>query len=200
MLYCEILNTAVGDLVAAVESGGFRRLVYYRNRETLSMLYNLADKLDLKIVWDSSSFIEKDLIGDLPRVDLEIEFSETVNCSKLVDMMNLLKDQLSRYFEGELATFDIPIIYQGTEFQIAAWKAMAKIGYGETITYKEQAALIGNENASRAVGNANNRNCFVIVIPCHRVVAANGIGGYYSGFDKKQFLLSLESKNKVKFI
>lgn len=200
MLYCEILNTAVGDLVAAVESGGFRRIIYYRNRETLVLLYDLADKLDLKIVWDSRSFIDKDMIGELPKADLEIEFSETVDCQKLVDMMNLLKNQLNRYFDGELATFDIPIIYQGTEFQIAAWKAMGKIGYGETITYKEQATLIGNINASRAVGNANNKNCFVIVVPCHRVVAANGIGGYYSGFDKKQFLLSLESKNKVKFI
>ena len=104
--------------------------------------------------------------------------------------------QLREYFAGERKAFDLPLCPQGTAFQMAAWKVLQGIPYGETITYGEEAARMGNKNACRAVGGANHLNPIAIIIPCHRVVAAGGIGGYGNGVEKKRFLLALEAKNK----
>ena len=103
--------------------------------------------------------------------------------------------QLKEYFVGERKEFDLPLDPVGTEFQMKVWEALQTIPYGETRTYKEIAAQIGNENASRAVGMANNRNPLPIFIPCHRVVGADGgIVGYAGGTDVKAALLELEKK------
>lgn len=103
--------------------------------------------------------------------------------------------QLKEYFVGERKEFDLPLEPVGTEFQMKVWEALQTIPYGETRTYKEIAAQIGNENASRAVGMANNRNPLPIFIPCHRVVGADGgIVGYAGGTDVKMALLELEKR------
>ncbi len=103
--------------------------------------------------------------------------------------------QLKEYFVGERKEFDLPLDPVGTEFQMKVWEALQTIPYGETRTYKEIAVQIGNENASRAVGMANNRNPLPIFIPCHRVVGADGgIVGYAGGTDVKAALLELEKK------
>ncbi|MBR2062235.1 MAG: methylated-DNA--[Anaerotignum sp.] len=84
---------------------------------------------------------------------------------------------------------------KGTEFQQKVWKALTEIPYGETRTYGEIAAAVGNPKAARAVGMANNKNPIGIIIPCHRVVGANGkLVGYAGGMEKKAFLLELERK------
>jgi methylated-DNA-[protein]-cysteine S-methyltransferase len=101
--------------------------------------------------------------------------------------------QLEAYFAGELKSFDIELAPEGTEFQKSVWKALCEIPYGETRTYGEIAKSIGNTKASRAVGLANNRNPISILVPCHRVIGANGkLTGYASGLDVKEFLLKLE--------
>ncbi|MBQ5599966.1 MAG: methylated-DNA--[Lachnospiraceae bacterium] len=103
--------------------------------------------------------------------------------------------QLKEYFVGERKEFDLPLDPVGTEFQMKVWEALQTIPYGETRTYKEIAVQIGNENASRAVGMANNRNPLPIFIPCHRVVGADGgIVGYAGGTEVKAALLELEKK------
>ena len=103
--------------------------------------------------------------------------------------------QLKEYFVGERKEFDLPLDPVGTEFQMKVWEALQTIPYGETRTYKEIAEQIGNANASRAVGMANNRNPLPIFIPCHRVVGADGgIVGYAGGTDVKAALLELEKK------
>ncbi len=104
--------------------------------------------------------------------------------------------QLKEYFAGNRKIFDIPISANGTEFQIKVWEELQKIPYGKIRTYKEIAENIGNKNASRAVGMANNKNPIAIIIPCHRVIGSNGdLTGYAGGIKLKQYLLNLEKQN-----
>ena len=101
------------------------------------------------------------------------------------------------YLDGKRKEFDFPYKMIGTEFQKKVWHALTKIPYGETRTYKEIATAVGNPKASRAVGMANNRNPIFIVVPCHRVIGANGkLVGYAGGLDMKDALLSLEKSHK----
>ena len=101
--------------------------------------------------------------------------------------------QLSEYLTGERKSFDLPLNPRGTVFQQQVWKALCDIPYGETRSYKQIAEAIGNPKAVRAVGMANNRNPLLIVVPCHRVIGANGkLVGYGAGIEKKEFLLKLE--------
>ena len=106
--------------------------------------------------------------------------------------------QLEQYFAGRRRTFDVPLDLRGTDFQIAAWKAMTKIPYGTTISYGDQARSIGKPTAFRAVGSANGRNPIPIIVPCHRVLASDGtLGGYSLGLAMKRRLLSLEGVSVV---
>ena len=105
--------------------------------------------------------------------------------------------QLNEYFEGTRRDFSLPLHYSGTDYQAKAWEALREIPYGETISYGEQASRIGSPKGSRAVAQANHNNPISIVIPCHRVINADGtLGGYASGTEIKRFLLELEKNNK----
>ena len=102
--------------------------------------------------------------------------------------------QLREYFAGERHEFDLPLDLVGTDFQVEVWTSLADIPYGETATYGEQATRIGRPTAVRAVGAANGRNPVSIVLPCHRVVGADGqLTGFAGGMDAKRFLLDLEA-------
>ena len=101
--------------------------------------------------------------------------------------------QLAAYFAGELTDFDIRLAPSGTEFQRRVWAGLATIPYGETTSYGELAAQLGNAGASRAVGLANGRNPISIVIPCHRVIGSDGrLTGYGGGLGRKRWLLDHE--------
>ena len=101
--------------------------------------------------------------------------------------------ELDLYFAGKLKTFTVPVAPQGTAFQKKAWAALQKIPYGDTRSYGQQAKVIGSPAASRAVGAANGRNPIAVIIPCHRVIGANGtLTGYAGGIERKQTLLELE--------
>lgn len=105
--------------------------------------------------------------------------------------------QFREYFDGMRKTFDLPIALSGTPFQLSVWNALLQIPYGETRTYGEIAAMIGNPKASRAVGMACNRNPIWILVPCHRVVGKNGaLTGFEGGLDVKKALLDLEQRNR----
>lgn len=101
--------------------------------------------------------------------------------------------QIDEYFEGDRTTFDLPLDLRGTAFQVAAWRALATIPYGETITYAEQAARAGRPRAFRAVGAANGANPVALVLPCHRVIGSDGsLTGFGGGLEMKSRLLELE--------
>lgn len=102
--------------------------------------------------------------------------------------------QLEEYMDGKRKSFDLPLKPEGTEFQKKVWNALLDIPYGETRSYKDIAVFIGNPKACRAVGMANNRNPISIIIPCHRVIGANGsLVGYGGGLPIKIELLNLET-------
>lgn len=104
-----------------------------------------------------------------------------------------LRKELGRYFEGSLREFSVPLRFPGSPFEEKVWRALLEIPYGETRSYKDLAAAIGDPGAVRAVGRANGRNRIAIVIPCHRVVSADGsLGGYGGGLHRKRYLLDLE--------
>lgn len=108
-------------------------------------------------------------------------------------LVDQVKEQLVAYLTGELKEFDVPLAPQGTRFQGRCWDALQTIKYGRTLSYAEQAQLIGQPSATRAVANANGANPIPIIIPCHRVIASDGgLGGYGPGVDKKQWLLRHE--------
>lgn len=101
--------------------------------------------------------------------------------------------ELQEYFEGRRQEFTVPLHPQGTDFQLRVWQVLRTIPYGKTWSYKQVATAAGNPNASRAVGMANNRNPIAIIIPCHRVIGANGrLVGYAGGLDVKEKLLQIE--------
>nr|WP_320024410.1 methylated-DNA--[protein]-cysteine S-methyltransferase [uncultured Acetobacterium sp.] len=103
--------------------------------------------------------------------------------------------ELQEYFSGTRQRFDLPLSPQGTDFQQKVWKALQDIPYGAVCSYKDIARAIGNEKACRAVGGANNKNPISIIIPCHRVIGANGsLVGYGGGLEIKKQLLALEQK------
>lgn len=148
------------------------------------------------------------LIYDSPFGLLRIITNESTLVSvKLVDAKNEIDDlsshnevaletvnQLKQYFNKERTIFDLPISYgNASPFQIAVWKSLQRIPYGETVSYSELASMAGSEKAFRAVGNANRNNPIAIIIPCHRCIAKNGdLHGYFYGLEKKKYLLDLE--------
>ncbi len=101
--------------------------------------------------------------------------------------------QLDEYFNGVRQQFSFPYILDGTDFQKSVWKALTKIHYGQTGSYKDIALMVQNEKAVRAVGSANGKNKLSIVIPCHRIIGANGkLTGYAGGLWRKEWLLQHE--------
>jgi methylated-DNA-[protein]-cysteine S-methyltransferase len=111
------------------------------------------------------------------------------------DAPPVLKDtatQLEEYFAGERTEFDVPMELDGTPFQKDVWTELSRIPYGTTISYGELARRVGRPKGPRAVGQANGRNPIPVIVPCHRVLAGNGIGGYGGGLPMKRALLAVE--------
>jgi methylated-DNA-[protein]-cysteine S-methyltransferase len=105
--------------------------------------------------------------------------------------------QLDQYFKGVRKEFDLPLALSGTLFQNRVWQELQKIPFGQTLSYKELAQKLGNEKATRAVGNANGKNLISIIIPCHRIIGSNkSLTGYAGGLDRKKWLLEHEQKGE----
>lgn len=142
--------------------------IYYKTKQCYLSLHSDGEKL-LKVSFESK-------IGN----DFSCEFLEEA------------KRELDLYFSKKLKKFSIALDIKGSDFEKSVYKALLEIPYGETRTYKQIAEFIGKDRAYRAVGNANSKNDLAIFVPCHRVVASNGIGGYTGGLDIKRFLLETE--------
>jgi methylated-DNA-[protein]-cysteine S-methyltransferase len=105
-----------------------------------------------------------------------------------------VRSQLAEYFDGRRRDFDVPLGLAGNEFELRVWEALCRIPYGETVSYGEIAREIGAPSAARAVGLANGRNPVAVIVPCHRVIGADGgLTGYGGGLERKRLLLDLES-------
>lgn len=116
-------------------------------------------------------------------------------CERRDRVFGAVREQLRAYFAGKLRDFEVPLRGQGSAFQQRVWGALCKIPFGETESYGQLARRVGNPNASRAVGLANGKNPIGIIVPCHRVVGANGsLTGYGGGLERKRYLLELERR------
>lgn len=114
------------------------------------------------------------------------------------DFLYEVYTQVNEYLTGRRKQFDVPLKYQGTQFQQSVWQELQKIPYGETRSYQEIAAVIGNEKAVRAVGQANNKNPILLIIPCHRVIHKSGdISEFACGVEVKRYLLELEKGMRI---
>jgi methylated-DNA-[protein]-cysteine S-methyltransferase len=127
------------------------------------------------------------------RVHLPTEVAPAVTKGPVTGALEKAIDQLAAYLQGERRRFSVPLEWSyGTDFQQDVWRALATIPFGTQWTYGELAAAVGRPKAARAVGQANGANPWPVLIPCHRVVASNHLGGYAGGLDVKRFLLALE--------
>ena len=158
------------------------QLVYMYMESPVGALKLVAhDQALVAVMWDNE---------DHKRVRLA-ELIENIQHPMLLKV----KQQLEQYFAGQRQQFNLPLDFQGTDFQQQVWRALLTIPYGETRSYKDIALQIGNEKAVRAVGVANGRNPISIIAPCHRVIGSGGaLVGFAGGLDKKQILLSLEQE------
>jgi methylated-DNA-[protein]-cysteine S-methyltransferase len=156
----------------------------------------------------SYSILKTSLVGDLLLVAnstqlIGIYFSECEHAPAVQSdwkldpahpVLEKAAGEIQEYIQGKRTTFSVPLHFAGTDFQGEIWRQIARIPFGETITYTELAGRAGVPKALRAAGTATGKNPFSLIIPCHRVVGKNGLGGYAGGLDRKRSLLAVENK------
>lgn len=167
------------------------KCVLYASRITMpfGVMMAIADE---KAVY---SLMVEDHRSSEPRMNqLQRDMSASITWGR-TEPINMLEQELRDYFAGTLKEFKTPLKFCGTPFQQAVWKELCNIPYGETRSYAEIAKAIGNPSACRAIGQANTVNPLWVIVPCHRVINANGtLGGYNGGPSRKQWLLDHEQK------
>ncbi len=145
--------------------------------------YYKNEKIKIQIKAQGEEIIEIKIINNTQNTEKENENLAIKQC----------KNQLEKYFKGELKKFNLKIKTKGTDFQKQVWEALTKLEYGKTVTYKKVAEMIEKPKAIRAVANAIAKNQIWIVIPCHRVIGSNGkLTGYAGGLENKKYLLEIE--------
>ena len=160
--------------------------------------YNINKKLVYKLGIAEDSGVGSDVNSAADKAAICGVFFDTGSTpngyeKKETPLIKKAAQQFDEYFDGKRKSFNLPLSLSGTEFQMKVWNALQNIPYGETISYGELAAIIGNPKASRAVGMANNRNPIPIIVPCHRVIGHDGsLTGYAGGLELKRLLLELE--------
>lgn len=125
---------------------------------------------------------------------LSLQFTEEEAFKDKTPVLLQLEKELHAYFASKLKVFRTPLHFSGTDFQKKVWNELKNVPYGKTLSYKELAEKIDHKKAVRAVANANGANPFIILIPCHRILYADGtLGGYSSGLSRKKWLLEHEN-------
>ncbi|MCG7656073.1 methylated-DNA--[protein]-cysteine S-methyltransferase [Wielerella bovis] len=163
-LYAQIFPTPLGDMLSICSATGVCLLEFVGQARLENEIRQVSQAKQAQIIFQSN------------------------------DLLNSVAEQIQHYFSGSLKQFSVPIDFIGTDFQQRVWRILQTIPYGETISYAEQAAKLGNPKAVRAVAAANGQNKISIIVPCHRVIGSNGkLTGYAGGLPRKQFLLDLES-------
>lgn len=162
---------------------------YYKKNGVEFILGSYDDKLCLI---DSRNRKNKTTLYSRLKKQLKAEFVEYED-----EVLKQTIQELDEYFKGERIEFTVPFLLVGSEFQKSVWEALLQVPYGTTSSYKEQAKMINNEKAVRAVANANGANAIGIIVPCHRIIGSDGkLTGYAGGLEMKEQLLALEKQNK----
>jgi O-6-methylguanine DNA methyltransferase len=122
----------------------------------------------------------------------------SVGSAAALEILEQTRSELAEYFAGARRVFEVPLRFAGTPFQERVWTVLRGIAYGEQLSYLEQSRRVGDEKAIRAVAQANGQNPIAILVPCHRVINANGqLGGFGGGLLRKQYLLDLERGDRL---
>jgi methylated-DNA-[protein]-cysteine S-methyltransferase len=153
-------------------------------------IYTIIDSPidELLLVGDGESLSRLHMLGSRKRVDVNPAWKRDD------DAFGEVREQLSEYFAGDRREFELRLNMAGNPFELRVWEELQTIPYGETTSYGEIAQRIGNPGAARAVGLANGRNPIAVVVPCHRVIGADGsLTGYGGGLERKRLLLDLET-------
>jgi len=157
------IQTPLGEMLACVSDNGLSLLEFTDRKKYDRQISGLEKYLNIEVIPGNHPFLEQ------------------------------VTNEMNEYFAGKRKGFDIPLFQIGTEFQKRVWEGLIQIPYGKTLSYSDLAKKIGKPKAVRALANANAANKIAIIIPCHRVIGADGtLTGYASGLDKKKFLLDLE--------
>ncbi|MDP2194231.1 MAG: methylated-DNA--[protein]-cysteine S-methyltransferase, partial [Alphaproteobacteria bacterium] len=165
-LHAALIHTKLGEMIAIANEAGLYLLEFVCSHRLERKIANLEAKLHATIVEGMTPPIQS------------------------------IARELELYFSGDLKTFSTPVHIMGTPFQQAVWKELMRIPYGKTCSYMHQAQSIGKPQAHRAVANANGANQLAVIIPCHRIIQANGdLGGYGGGIKIKQWLLEHEGEH-----
>lgn len=165
MIYSKIIETPIGEILACSVAEGICLLDFCDNQDLDGEKKKLAEAFGLEMAEQGNEHLE------------------------------LLEAQLKEYFAGRRKSFSVLLCPVGSDFQKKVWDQLTKIGYGKTVSYKEQAIALGDVKAIRAVASANGANKIAILIPCHRVVGSKGsLTGYAGGLWRKRYLLDLESR------
>lgn len=152
-------------------------LLQYKMDSKIGTLYLVSSDIGLRGIYWKKQAISFDIEGKKAQLSI----------------LKKAQTQLDKYFQGTLKEFDIALDLIGSPFQLKVWARLQKIPYGQTKSYKDIAIELNDKNACRAVGSANGKNPVSIIVPCHRVINANGaLGGYAGGLKIKKILLSLE--------
>ncbi len=165
-----------------------RKIIYFKNLETpLGTMIACAGESGICMLEYAD---RKSLTSELKEISLHFGAELVLGESPY---FSILEQQLQEYFEGERTVFSVPLSPVGTDFQKKVWEVLIQIPYGTTTSYREQAIILGNPKAVRAVANANGMNKISILIPCHRIIGSNGtLTGYGGGIWRKQKLLEVE--------
>lgn len=154
--------------------------------------YNL-EGYEMKITYENKFVVAIEFF--YKKADYKREKSSFENICGRNSLTEIVYKEFLEYFEGKRKVFDFPFKFRGTDFQKKVWEELLKIPYGKIKSYKDIAISIGNPKACRAIGNANNKNPLLIVVPCHRVIGSSGdLTGYAAGLELKKKLLNLEKK------
>ena len=160
-----------------------KHILYYKTMSSpIGKLHIIADDKNLRFISFNKNFLKKVNIN-----------AESLSSKKSSIIEKTIK-QIKQYFALKRKSFELPITFSGTLFQNKTWNALKKIPYGKTICYQQQAKMIKNPKAARAIGRANGMNPLSIVIPCHRVIGKSGnLIGFGGGLSTKKYLLKLEN-------
>ena len=159
----------------------------------LAFMYMPSRVGRLKLVATDSALVAVIWDNENPKRVRQAELVEQLDHPILLDA----QQQLNEYFQGQRQTFELPLDFEGTEFQKKVWQALLNIPFGETRSYRQIAEQVGSPKAVRAVGAANGQNPISIIAPCHRVIGSGGkLVGFAGGLDNKEILLKLEQQQK----
>ena len=159
----------------------------------LAFMYMPSPVGRLKLVATDSALVAVIWDNENPKRVRQAELVEQLDHPILLDA----QQQLNEYFQGQRQTFELPLDFEGTEFQKKVWQALLNIPFGETRSYRQIAEQVGSPKAVRAVGAANGQNPISIIAPCHRVIGSSGkLVGFAGGLDNKEILLKLEQQKK----